>query len=58
MITRIVRKMFGSPSAPPGEWGRNEPCWCGSGKKYKVCHQLEDDRERSAARAAACRGAT
>jgi len=18
--------------------GRNEPCWCGSGKKYKRCH--------------------
>lgn len=18
--------------------GRNEPCWCGSGKKYKKCH--------------------
>jgi uncharacterized protein YecA (UPF0149 family) len=18
--------------------GRNEPCFCGSGKKYKVCH--------------------
>jgi preprotein translocase subunit SecA len=18
--------------------GRNEPCWCGSGKKYKLCH--------------------
>jgi preprotein translocase subunit SecA len=18
--------------------GRNEPCWCGSGKKYKHCH--------------------
>jgi preprotein translocase subunit SecA len=18
--------------------GRNEPCWCGSGKKYKMCH--------------------
>ena len=18
--------------------GRNEPCYCGSGKKYKVCH--------------------
>ena len=18
--------------------GRNEPCWCGSGKKFKVCH--------------------
>lgn len=20
--------------------GRNEPCWCGSGKKYKKCHYL------------------
>ena len=26
--------------------GRNEPCWCGSGKKYKHCHLKED---RSAA---------
>lgn len=24
--------------------GRNEPCWCGSGKKYKVCHQAFDDK--------------
>ncbi len=23
--------------------GRNQPCWCGSGKKYKNCH-LESDR--------------
>jgi uncharacterized protein YchJ len=22
--------------------GRNEPCWCGSGKKYKHCHMRED----------------
>ena len=21
--------------------GRNEPCPCGSGKKYKICHQQE-----------------
>ncbi|HCP28101.1 MAG TPA: hypothetical protein DIT96_00430, partial [Pseudomonas sp.] len=22
--------------------GRNEPCWCGSGKKFKHCHgQIE-----------------
>lgn len=21
--------------------GRNEPCWCGSGKKYKACHYPE-----------------
>jgi preprotein translocase subunit SecA len=18
--------------------GRNQPCWCGSGKKFKMCH--------------------
>ena len=24
--------------------GRNDPCWCGSGKKYKKCHLTEDDR--------------
>jgi SEC-C motif-containing protein len=22
--------------------GRNDPCWCGSGKKYKKCHLLQD----------------
>ena len=22
--------------------GRNDPCWCGSGKKYKVCHEAFD----------------
>jgi hypothetical protein len=26
--------------------GRNDPCWCGSGKKYKKCH-LEADRAAS-----------
>jgi methionyl aminopeptidase len=24
--------------------GRNEPCWCGSGKKYKKCHLPIDER--------------
>ena len=23
---------------------RNDPCWCGSGKKYKKCHMSFDDR--------------
>ncbi len=27
---------------------RNEPCWCGSGKKYKKCHLLEDDKKTGA----------
>jgi len=28
---------------PPKKPGRNAPCWCGSGKKYKACH-LDADR--------------
>lgn len=26
--------------------GRNDPCWCGSGKKYKACHADIDDEIR------------
>ena len=29
--TRIV-------GGPPAKVGRNDPCWCGSGRKFKVCH--------------------
>lgn len=25
--------------------GRNDPCWCGSGKKYKNCHLAQDEEE-------------
>lgn len=24
--------------------GRNDPCWCGSGKKYKQCHEKFDNK--------------
>ncbi|MCB0012987.1 MAG: SEC-C domain-containing protein, partial [Anaerolineales bacterium] len=28
--------------------GRNDPCYCGSGLKYKKCHMAEDkEKERS-----------
>ena len=27
--------------------GRNDPCWCGSGKKYKQCHYRQDRKERA-----------
>jgi len=31
-----------SPRTPTGEKiGRNDPCFCGSGKKYKKCHYLK-----------------
>ncbi len=26
--------------------GRNDPCWCGSGKKYKKCHMAADEAAR------------
>lgn len=26
--------------------GRNDPCWCGSGKKFKHCHLNRDSEER------------
>ncbi len=30
--------------------GRNDPCWCNSGKKYKKCHLESDEQERHAPR--------
>ncbi|MCL4830589.1 MAG: preprotein translocase subunit SecA [Caldilinea sp.] len=27
------------------ELGRNDPCWCGSGKKYKNCHMKSDQKQ-------------
>jgi preprotein translocase subunit SecA len=28
----------GAAAGPQGKIGRNDPCWCGSGRKYKRCH--------------------
>lgn len=28
--------------------GRNDPCWCGSGKKYKQCHLRADQAQQGA----------
>jgi hypothetical protein len=33
--------------------GRNDPCWCGSGKKYKKCH-LESDERKGRFSASSC----
>jgi tetratricopeptide (TPR) repeat protein len=35
------------PSSPahPRQPDRNDPCWCGSGKKYKYCHMKTDQSE-------------
>ncbi len=34
--------MVGANTAAAG-LGANEPCWCGSGSKYKKCHRAADD---------------
>ncbi len=49
------RNLFASASAKPQstEVGRNDFCWCGSGKKYKKCHLKSDELNRVEARYAA-----
>lgn len=46
----LIKKMFSSrPSAAAiaaHTLGRNDQCWCGSGKKYKKCHLPSDTRKR------------
>ncbi|TQC49050.1 hypothetical protein EEB14_11720 [Rhodococcus sp. WS4] len=42
---RTVLEYF-QPTPRPG-LGRNHPCWCGSGKKYKICHLGKGDHPLS-----------
>jgi len=52
----LKRILTGPVEQPVPEIGRNERCWCGSGRKYKSCHLSTDDLKRSASRASALRG--
>ena len=42
---KMIRSMLkpSQPDAPEVLPGRNEDCWCGSGKKYKKCHMAQDE---------------
>lgn len=47
-VKDIRGRMFGGPPTPePARRrerpGRNAPCWCGSGQKYKTCHLAQDE---------------
>jgi hypothetical protein len=42
-----LREASSTPSTKP-KVGRNDPCPCGSGKKYKKCHLPLDEAERTA----------
>ena len=49
-LDRLARSVFktGSVRMPRGrKLGRNEPCWCGSKKKYKSCHSLGKAKTRA-----------
>ena len=54
----LKRLVMGPEETPIPNLKRNDRCWCGSGKKYKACHQAEDDRKRSAQRASAAKQQT
>lgn len=39
LLTAALRKAMGRYFAlPKRKIGRNDPCWCGSGQKFKRCH--------------------
>jgi len=40
----------GEPHTALDRPGRNEPCWCGSGKKYKKCHGPGDEEMQRTSR--------
>lgn len=53
-LTSWLKNLFSRAERPKEVvLGRNDPCWCGSGKKYKKCH-LDSDaaKDREAAYAA------
>ncbi len=45
-VVRVVREpaavAAAHDSAAKQKLGRNDPCWCGSGKKYKKCHGKDE----------------
>jgi uncharacterized protein YecA (UPF0149 family) len=49
---KILERLFSNnrKEAKKDDLGRNEICWCGSGKKYKKCH-LEKDAHKQRIRA-------
>jgi hypothetical protein len=49
LLNRVMGAYAGKdreiPAAKPG---RNDACWCGSGRKYKKCHLPEDEKKAEA----------
>ena len=43
-IRKLLRSLFPARFDAPG---RNDPCWCDSGKKYKHCHLRHDQAKKA-----------
>jgi len=51
LFDRIINRVKNKEECKPAETpGRNDPCWCGSGRKYKKCH-LPHEEKKSAEKA-------
>ena len=47
---RHERVMPAAPARRERRPGRNEPCWCGSARKYKTCHLATDENAHRGSR--------
>ncbi|MEO6607329.1 MAG: SEC-C domain-containing protein [Aestuariivirga sp.] len=45
-LVKAINNWTDKPIFPKAKMGRNEKCWCNSGKKWKHCHQLRKDLPR------------
>ena len=50
MVIKVIKKILGGrPMVEFSGASRNDPCPCGSGKKFKICHyEQESSRRREA----------
>jgi hypothetical protein len=53
LLDRLFRRR---PPKEAANLGRNDPCWCGSGKKYKRCHYEPDRKYFSRSLKTTCNG--
>ncbi len=50
----LDRLFHRGPPEAAADLGRNDLCWCGSGKKYKKCHYEADKKHFSRSLKTAC----
>ncbi len=53
-MLKFLSRLVPEKKTPPKNLGRNERCWCGSGKKYKFCCYEKDQKYFAAERAKQC----